>query len=143
MLLETRTVPIVFTQVTDPVGQGLVETLTHPHAAALHKAKRRKCSTVIAKLDRLSSDLHFIRGLMTQKVPFIVAELRPPVDPRGRAGLCWEGSHSKPALRRNASSSAPAMKAGRTGGRATPQYFACPGVRGNGIASRTLESPVT
>jgi len=28
-------------------------------------------------------------------------------------------------------------------GRATPQYFACPGVRGNGIASRTLESPVT
>src|SRR5262245_36134452 len=25
----------------------------------------------------------------------------------------------------------------------TPQYAACPGVRGNGIASRTLASPVT
>jgi putative ABC transport system substrate-binding protein len=30
MLRETHTIPIVFTQVTDPVGQGLVETLTHP-----------------------------------------------------------------------------------------------------------------
>ena len=57
--------------------------------------------------------------------------------------VCWEGSHSKLTLRRNASSSAATMKAGCAGGRATPQYFACPGVRGNGIASRTLESPVT
>jgi putative ABC transport system substrate-binding protein len=30
MLRETDTIPIVFTQVTDPVGQGLVKTLTHP-----------------------------------------------------------------------------------------------------------------
>ena len=78
---------------------------------ALAEAKRRKCSIVIAKLDRLSRDVHFIRGLMTQKVPFIVVELGPAVDPRGRAGLCWEGSHSKPALRRNASSSAATMNA--------------------------------
>ena len=140
MLLETRTVPIVFTQVTDPVGQGLVETLTHPLAAALHEAKRRKCSIVIAKLDRLSRDVHFIRGLMTQKVP---SELGPAVDPRGRAGLCWDGSHSKPASRRNASSSAATDESGPRRRSRDTQYFACPGVRGNGIASRTLESPVT
>ena len=35
----------------------------------------------VAKLDRLSRDVHFISGLMTQKVPFIVAELGPDVDP--------------------------------------------------------------
>ena len=50
-------------------------------AAALTEAKRRKCSIVVAKLDRLSRDVHFISGLMTQKVPFIVAELGPNVDP--------------------------------------------------------------
>jgi DNA invertase Pin-like site-specific DNA recombinase len=40
-----------------------------------------KCSIVVAKLDRLSRDVHFISGLMTQKVPCIVAELGPDVDP--------------------------------------------------------------
>ncbi|WP_245331798.1 recombinase family protein [Bradyrhizobium sp. NAS80.1] len=41
----------------------------------------RKCSIVVAKLDRLSRDVHFISGLMMQKVPFIIAELVPDVDP--------------------------------------------------------------
>jgi DNA invertase Pin-like site-specific DNA recombinase len=35
----------------------------------------------VAKLDRLSRDVHFISGLMTKRVPFIVAELGPEVDP--------------------------------------------------------------
>ena len=35
----------------------------------------------MAKLGRLSRDVHFISGLMQQKVPFIVAELGPDVDP--------------------------------------------------------------
>jgi DNA invertase Pin-like site-specific DNA recombinase len=35
----------------------------------------------VAKLDRLSRDVHFISGLMTTKVPFVVAELGPDVDP--------------------------------------------------------------
>jgi len=30
MLQETHTIPIVFTAVTDPIGQGLVENFTHP-----------------------------------------------------------------------------------------------------------------
>jgi DNA invertase Pin-like site-specific DNA recombinase len=35
----------------------------------------------VAKLDRLSRDVHFISGLMTHKVPFIVAELGADTDP--------------------------------------------------------------
>jgi DNA invertase Pin-like site-specific DNA recombinase len=50
-------------------------------AAALDKARRRRCSIVVAKLDRLSRDVAFISGLMAQRVPFIVAELGPDVDP--------------------------------------------------------------
>jgi DNA invertase Pin-like site-specific DNA recombinase len=33
------------------------------------------------KLDRLSRDVHFISGLTAHKVPFLVAELGPDVDP--------------------------------------------------------------
>src|SRR5258707_115457 len=50
-------------------------------AAALNAARKRKGSVVVAKLDRLSRDVHFISGLMAHKVPFIVAELGADVDP--------------------------------------------------------------
>jgi DNA invertase Pin-like site-specific DNA recombinase len=50
-------------------------------AAALAAAKRLRCSVLVAKLDRLSCDVHFIAGLMVQRVPFLVAELGPDVDP--------------------------------------------------------------
>jgi DNA invertase Pin-like site-specific DNA recombinase len=36
---------------------------------------------VVAKLDRLSRDVHFISGLMAHGVPFIVAELGADTDP--------------------------------------------------------------
>ena len=36
---------------------------------------------LVAKLDRLSRDVHFISGLMTHKVPFVVAELGTDADP--------------------------------------------------------------
>ena len=49
--------------------------------AALAEAKRLKCPIVVAKLDRLSRDVHFISGLMVERVPFIVAELGKGVDP--------------------------------------------------------------
>ena len=49
--------------------------------AALAEAKRRKCSIAVAKLDRLSRDVEFISGLMSRKVPFIVAALGKDVDP--------------------------------------------------------------
>jgi DNA invertase Pin-like site-specific DNA recombinase len=48
---------------------------------ALAQARKTKTSIIVAKLDRLSRDVHFISGLMTHKVPFVVAELGPDVDP--------------------------------------------------------------
>lgn len=50
-------------------------------AAALADARKRKCSVAVAKLDRLSRDVHFVSGLMAHRVPFLVAELGPDVDP--------------------------------------------------------------
>ena len=49
--------------------------------AALAEARRLKCSVVVAKLDRLSRDVHFISGLMAHRVGFLVTELGPDVDP--------------------------------------------------------------
>jgi DNA invertase Pin-like site-specific DNA recombinase len=50
-------------------------------AAALAAARKAKAAVVVAKLDRLSRDVHFISGLMAQRVPFIVAELGADADP--------------------------------------------------------------
>jgi DNA invertase Pin-like site-specific DNA recombinase len=50
-------------------------------AAALSEARRQRCPVAVAKLDRLSRDVHFISGLMAHRVPFLVAELGPDVDP--------------------------------------------------------------
>ena len=41
----------------------------------------RKCPIAVAKLDRLSRDVHFISGLMVHRIPFIVAELGADIDP--------------------------------------------------------------
>ncbi len=49
--------------------------------AALSLARKLRCHVGVAKLDRLSRDVHFISGLMAHKVPFLVAELGPDVDP--------------------------------------------------------------
>lgn len=50
-------------------------------AVALAEARRKRCSLAVAKLDRLSRDVHFISGLMSHRVPFLVADLGPDVDP--------------------------------------------------------------
>ena len=49
--------------------------------AALNDARRQRCPVAVAKLDRLSRDVHFISGLMAHRVPFLVAELGSDVDP--------------------------------------------------------------
>ena len=55
--------------------------------AALERAKeisRREkmpVSVSVSKLDRLSRDVHFISGLMSRRVPFLVAELGADVEP--------------------------------------------------------------
>jgi DNA invertase Pin-like site-specific DNA recombinase len=48
--------------------------------AAIERARKLKAPVVVAKLDRLSRDVHFISGLMAHKVPFIVTELGPNVE---------------------------------------------------------------
>ena len=50
-------------------------------AAALAQAKKLRCAVIVAKLDRLSRDVAFIAGLMSQKVAFVVAELGADADP--------------------------------------------------------------
>jgi hypothetical protein len=65
------------------------DTLTHrPKLRAALKAARKikdedykSAPIILAKLDRLSRDVHFISGLMAQKVPFICAELGADRDP--------------------------------------------------------------
>ena len=43
--------------------------------AAIALAGKRKAPIIVAKLDRLSRDVHYISGLMKHRVPFIVTEL--------------------------------------------------------------------
>jgi DNA invertase Pin-like site-specific DNA recombinase len=49
--------------------------------AALAAARKLRCHVAVAKLDRISRDVHFISGLMAHKVPLVVAELGADVDP--------------------------------------------------------------
>ena len=69
-----------FTEVETGKGSDALERRPQL-AAALAAAKRLKCHVLVAKLDRLSRDVHFIAGLMVQRVPFLVAELGTDVDP--------------------------------------------------------------
>jgi DNA invertase Pin-like site-specific DNA recombinase len=50
-------------------------------SAALRKAKQLGAHIAVSKLDRLSRDVHFISGLMSKRVPFIVTQLGRNVDP--------------------------------------------------------------
>ena len=64
------------------MGKGADALNLRPNlAAALAEARKQKCSVVVAKLDRLSRDVAFVAGLMSQRVPFIVAELGTDADP--------------------------------------------------------------
>jgi DNA invertase Pin-like site-specific DNA recombinase len=50
-------------------------------ATALKAAKAARGPVLVAKLDRLSRDVHFISGLMAERVEFIVVELGRQADP--------------------------------------------------------------
>jgi DNA invertase Pin-like site-specific DNA recombinase len=50
-------------------------------AAALAHARRLKSPVLVAKLCRLGRDVHFISGLMANRVPFVVTELGADADP--------------------------------------------------------------
>jgi DNA invertase Pin-like site-specific DNA recombinase len=69
-----------FTEIETGKGADALE-LRPQLASALNMARKRKCSIAVAKLDRLSRDVHFISGLMVHRIPFIVAELGADIDP--------------------------------------------------------------
>lgn len=69
-----------FTEVETGKGADALEARPQL-AAAIRDAKLRNCPVLVAKLDRLSRDVHFISGLMRTHVPFIVTELGPDADP--------------------------------------------------------------
>jgi DNA invertase Pin-like site-specific DNA recombinase len=72
------------TQVYEEVetGSGTDALERRPNlAAALKAARKVKAPVLVAKLDRLSRDVHFISGLMTQRVEFIVCDLGRQPDP--------------------------------------------------------------
>lgn len=50
-------------------------------AAAIAAAGKRRAAVLVAKLDRLSRDVHFISGLMAHRVEFIVTSLGRQADP--------------------------------------------------------------
>src|SRR5579863_4497489 len=50
-------------------------------AAAIAAAGKRRAAVLVAKLDRLSRDVHFIGGLMAYRVEFIVTSLGRQADP--------------------------------------------------------------
>ena len=77
---EGYTLGRVFVEVETGKGSDAIERRPQL-AAALAEARRQRCSVAVAKLDRLSRDVHFISGLMAHHVPFVVAELGPDVDP--------------------------------------------------------------
>ncbi len=63
-------------------GKGTDALLRRPKLAyALKQAKRKKAPVLVSKLDRLSRDVAFVAGLMSEGVPFIVTELGSDVDP--------------------------------------------------------------
>ena len=70
----------MFTEVESGKGADALERRPQL-AAAIKAARKTKCPIVVSKLDRLSRDVHFISGLMQQRVPFIVTELGADTDP--------------------------------------------------------------
>ena len=77
---EGFTIATEYTEIE--TGKGVDALTKRPQLrAALKQAKRSKASVCVARLDRLSRDVAFISGLMSQRVPFIVAALGRDVDP--------------------------------------------------------------
>jgi len=71
---EGFTVVAEFTEIETGKGADALDRRSELKAA-LKAAKKAKASVAVAKLDRLSRDVAFISGLMSQKVPFIVVSL--------------------------------------------------------------------
>jgi DNA invertase Pin-like site-specific DNA recombinase len=79
---EAEGLAVAFEHVEIETGKGADGLDLRPQLRlALDRARKLRCPIVVAKLDRLSRDVAFIAGLMAQRVPFVVAELGPDIDP--------------------------------------------------------------
>lgn len=79
---EAEGIEVIAEHIEVETGKGADALERRPElAAALTEARKAKCPVVVAKLDRLSRDVHFISGLMMHRVPFVVAELGSDADP--------------------------------------------------------------
>jgi DNA invertase Pin-like site-specific DNA recombinase len=75
-------VPIAAEYVEVETGKGHDALDRRPQlAAALAHARKLKAPVVVAKLCRLGRDVHFVSGLMANRVPFVVTELGADADP--------------------------------------------------------------
>jgi DNA invertase Pin-like site-specific DNA recombinase len=82
---DDRGEPLMFVEVESAKGDTLSR---RPKLKAALAAARRmrdddygRAPIIVAKLDRLSRDVHFISGLMTERVPFVCADLGTDTDP--------------------------------------------------------------
>jgi DNA invertase Pin-like site-specific DNA recombinase len=74
--------PIAAEYVEVETGKGHDALERRPQlAAALAHARRLKAPVLVAKLCRLGRDVHFISGLMANRVPFVVTDLGADADP--------------------------------------------------------------
>src|SRR5438045_1076520 len=79
---EAENIRIIAEFVEAETGKGADALDRRPQlAAALAAAKAARCCVLVSKLDRLSRDVAFVAGLMSQRVAFIVAELGRDADP--------------------------------------------------------------
>jgi DNA invertase Pin-like site-specific DNA recombinase len=79
---EAEGIEVIGEHVEIETGKGADALDRRPElATALAQARKAKCPVLVAKLDRLSRDVHFISGLMAHRVPFVVAELGADADP--------------------------------------------------------------
>lgn len=79
---ETEKLEIAAEFVEVETGKGADALERRPKlAASLDKAKAIGARVVVSKLDRLSRDVHFISGMISRGIPFVVAELGNDVEP--------------------------------------------------------------
>ena len=79
---ESEGIELIGEHIEVETGKGSDALERRPElAAALAATRKAKCPVIVAKLDRLSRDVHFISGLMAHGVPFVVAELGADADP--------------------------------------------------------------
>jgi DNA invertase Pin-like site-specific DNA recombinase len=79
--VETEGIELISEFVEVESGKGSDALDRRPKlAAALAEARKAHGRIIVAKLDRLSRDVHFVSGLMAQGVPFTVTELGSHAD---------------------------------------------------------------